>query len=149
MKTHSPGIPLNGSRHACPRPDSARRAGQGGDEGAGHRRQASSSTEALHNWGELPPQIKWGNTHNVVEDSQGNIYVHHTVNAASESPDTVVVFDRNGKFIRSWGKEYRGVAHGMWLRKEGSEEFLYLTVNAAAPAPSRRPSCRRPSSSRR
>ena len=88
--------------------------------------------EALHNWGELPPNIKWGNTHNVVEDSQGNIYVHHTVNAASESPDTVVVFDRTGKFIRSWGKEYRGVAHGMWLRKEGNEEFLYLTVNAAS-----------------
>ena len=87
--------------------------------------------EALHNWGELPPQIKWGNTHNVVEDSQGNIYVHHTVNAASESADTVVVFDRSGRFIRSWGKEYRGVAHGLWLRKEGNEEFLYLTANAA------------------
>ena len=55
------------------------------------------------------------------------------MNAASESADTVVVFDREGKFVRSWGKEFRGVAHGMWLRKEGSEEFLYLTVNAANP----------------
>jgi hypothetical protein len=87
--------------------------------------------EWIANWGELPPHIKWGNTHNVVEDAQGNIYVHHTVNAESESPDSMVVFDRNGKFIRSWGKEFRGVAHGMWLRKEGSTEFLYLTVNAA------------------
>ena len=87
--------------------------------------------EAIHDWGQLPNNIKWGNTHNVVEDAQGNIYVHHTVYADSESPDTMVVFDRNGKFIRSWGREFRGVAHGMWLRKEGSEEFLYLTVNAA------------------
>ena len=72
--------------------------------------------EALHNWGDLPAHIKWGNTHNVAEDAQGNIYVHHTVHATSESPDSMVVFDKKGKFIRSWGREFRGVAHGMWLR---------------------------------
>ncbi len=89
--------------------------------------------EAIHDWGVLPPQIKWGNTHGVVEDSQGHIYVHHTVHATSESADTVVVFDRTGKFVRSWGKEFRGVAHGLQIRKEGRDEFLYLTVNAAGP----------------
>jgi hypothetical protein len=89
--------------------------------------------EAIHDWGVLPPQIKWGNTHAVVEDSQGNIHVHHTVHATSESADTVVVFDRNGRFVRSWGKEFRGVAHGLDIRREGREEFLYLTVNAANP----------------
>jgi hypothetical protein len=89
--------------------------------------------EALHDWGTLPPQIKWGNTHGVVEDAQGNIYVHHTVHATSDSADTVVVFDANGRFVRSWGREYRGVAHGLKIRKEGSSEFLYLTVNAANP----------------
>jgi len=87
--------------------------------------------EAIHDWGELPSQIAWGNTHNVAEDAQGQIYVHHTVHASSQSGDSIVVFDRTGKFVRSFGKEYRGVAHGMWLRKEGSSEFLYLTVNAA------------------
>ena len=89
--------------------------------------------EAIHDWGELPPHIKWGNTHGVVEDSQGNIHVHHTVHATSESPDSMVVFDRNGKFVRSWGKELRGVAHGLDIRKEGNEEFLYLTANASTP----------------
>ena len=89
--------------------------------------------EAIHDWGVLPPQIKWGNTHGVVEDAQGHIYVHHTVHATSDSADTVVVFDANGKFVRSWGKEFRGVAHGLWLRKEGRDEFLYLTVNATNP----------------
>ena len=87
--------------------------------------------EAIHDWGELPSSIKWGNTHGVVEDSQGNIYVHHTVYKDSESPDTMVVFDAKGKFVRSWGKEFRGVAHGLHIRKEGSTEFLYLTVNAS------------------
>ena len=89
--------------------------------------------EAIHDWGELPARIKWGNTHGVVEDSQGNIYVHHTVHATSDSADSMVVFDSKGKFVRSWGKEFRGVAHGLHIRKEGRDEFLYLTVNAANP----------------
>ena len=53
--------------------------------------------EATHDWGVLPPQIKYGNTHGVVEDSQGHIYVHHTVHATSDSADTVVVFDAHGQ----------------------------------------------------
>src|SRR4051812_33315347 len=93
----------------------------------------ANTYEAIHDWGELPPQIKWGNTHGVVEDSQGNIYVHHTVHATSDSADTMVVFDPRGKFVRSWGSDFRGVAHGLHIRKEGTDEFLYLTVNAANP----------------
>lgn len=82
--------------------------------------------EAIHDWGELPRNIRYGNTHGVCEDSQGHIYIHHTVNAASESMDTLVVFDQKGKFVRSWGKQFKGGAHGLAIRKEGSEEFLYL-----------------------
>jgi sugar lactone lactonase YvrE len=82
--------------------------------------------EALHDWGQLPADIKYGNTHGVCEDSQGRIYVHHTVNAASESSDSMVVFDPKGKFIKSWGKEFKGGAHGLHIQKEGSTEFLYL-----------------------
>ena len=89
--------------------------------------------EAIHDWGTLPAHLKWGNTHGVVEDSEGNIYVHHTVHATSESADSMVVFDRDGKFVRSWGKEFRGVAHGLHIRREGRDEYLYLTVNAANP----------------
>src|SRR5215203_5957003 len=95
--------------------------------------EAAHRYEAIHDWGVLPPQIKWGNTHGVVEDAQGNIHVHHTVHATSDSADTMVVFDRNGQFVRSLGKELRGVAHGLHIHKEGREEFLYLTVNAANP----------------
>jgi hypothetical protein len=89
--------------------------------------------EAIHDWGTLPATLAWGNTHGVVEDSQRNIYVHHTVHASSESGDSMVVFDSAGKFVRSWGKEFRGVAHGLQIRKEGSDEYLYLTVNASNP----------------
>jgi hypothetical protein len=82
--------------------------------------------EVTHDWGELPSSIKYGNTHGVCEDSQGHIYIHHTVNAASESHDTMVIFDANGKFVKSWGKEFIGGAHGLHIRKEGSTEYLYL-----------------------
>jgi hypothetical protein len=95
--------------------------------------------EAIHDWGELPSNLRWGNTHGVVEDSQGNIYVHHTVHETSESADSMVVFDSNGKFIRSWGRQFRGVAHGLHLRREGTDEFLYLTVNAANPKAAQQP----------
>lgn len=95
--------------------------------------QGAFTYEAIHDWGELPSSIKWGNTHGVVEDSQGNIHIHHTVHATSESADSMVVFDSRGKFIRSWGRQFRGVAHGLHIRREGTSEFLYLTVNATKP----------------
>ncbi len=95
--------------------------------------------EAIHDWGELPARIRWGNTHGVAEDSAGNIYVHHTVHATSDSADSIVVFDRKGKFVRSWGGEFRGIAHGFEIRKEGRDEFVYLTLNAASPKMSPQP----------
>jgi len=82
--------------------------------------------ECIHDWGELPKTISYGNTHGVCEDSHGRIYIHHTVNASSESSDTMVVFDEKGKFIKSWGKDFKGGAHGLHIRKEGKDEFLYL-----------------------
>src|SRR5580658_10538879 len=82
--------------------------------------------ECIHDWGELPSNIKYGNTHSVCEDAQGHIYIHHTVYKDSPSPDSVVVFDEKGKFVRSWGAMFRGGAHGMYLRKEGKTEYLYF-----------------------
>ncbi len=82
--------------------------------------------EVIHDWGELPGRIKYGNTHGVCEDSQGDIYIHHTVGAGSESGDTVVVFDSKGKFVRSWGRQFGAGAHGLHLNKEGKDEFLYI-----------------------
>lgn len=82
--------------------------------------------EVHHDWGELPTNISYGNCHGVVEDSQGRVYVFHTVNKNSVSTDTMVVFDENGKFVKSWGKEYAGGAHGLHIQKEGKDEFFYL-----------------------
>lgn len=82
--------------------------------------------EVHHDWGALPAGLKYGNTHGVWEDSQGQIYVHHTVHATSDQHDTMVVFDDKGRFVRSWGREFEGGAHGLHIRKEGRDDFLYL-----------------------
>jgi len=82
--------------------------------------------EVFHDWGELPERISYGNTHSVVEDSEGFVYVHHTVHQNSRSDHATVVFDPDGKFVRSWGNGFAGGAHGMLIRKENGEEFLYF-----------------------
>lgn len=82
--------------------------------------------EVYHDWGALPAGLKYGNTHGVAEDGRGQIYVHHTVHATSERHDTMVVFDPKGRFVRSWGKEFEGGAHGLHIEREGRDEFLYL-----------------------
>jgi len=102
----------------------------GAQDKAGSKRPVMGSGEhtyeVYHDWGALPASIQYGNTHGVVHDSQGWIYVHHTVGKTSESSDTMVIFDQDGKYIKSWGKEFKGGAHGLHIRKEGSTEFLYL-----------------------
>lgn len=82
--------------------------------------------EVIHDWGTPPDRITYGNTHAVVQDSQRRVYIAHTVHSSSKSDDTLLVFDEKGTFIRSWGPEFKGGAHGLHIRKEGREEFLYV-----------------------
>jgi hypothetical protein len=81
--------------------------------------------EAIHGWGELPDHIQWGETHGVAIDSAGLVYIKHRSRVPTPI-DAVAVFDPAGKFVRSFGKEYHGGGHGIDIRKEGGEEFLYL-----------------------
>ncbi len=82
--------------------------------------------EVDHDWGDLPSRISYGNCHGVQVDSQGLIYIHHTVHKSSQSDHSVVVFDPDGSFVSSWGGAYAGGAHGFQLTQEGSDEFLYF-----------------------
>jgi hypothetical protein len=82
--------------------------------------------EAIHNWGQLPSHVVWGETHGVAVDAAGLIYVKHRSHTP-QPMDAIVVFDAEGKFVRSFGKEYHGGGHGIDIRKDGGEEFLYLS----------------------
>src|ERR1700761_4502355 len=82
--------------------------------------------EVIHDWGELPAGHVYGNTHGVAVDGNGNVYIKHTVGAGAKIDDAIVVFDADGKFVRSWGPQYKGGAHGLHLSREGDEEFFYM-----------------------
>ncbi|MBI4602405.1 MAG: twin-arginine translocation signal domain-containing protein [Planctomycetes bacterium] len=82
--------------------------------------------ECIHGWGELPPHIQWETTHGVCIDAAGLVYIKHQGHGKTPM-DTIAVFDPKGKFVRSFGKEYYPGGHGIDVRREGSEEFLYLS----------------------
>ncbi len=87
--------------------------------------------ECQHDWGNLPGGHEYGGaSHGVAIDSQGLIYITH-----HGGPGSIFVFDPEGKFIRAMGKQHqengRGVGHGIDIRKEAGEEFLYLSPNNA------------------
>lgn len=84
--------------------------------------------EVLDDWAKKPEGYTFGNTHAVAETADGRIFVHHA--GGDKAKDSVAVFDPDGKFITSWGKEYRQGAHGMQLRKEAEGEFLYLATTS-------------------
>lgn len=81
--------------------------------------------ECDHQWGQLPDSLQWQTTHNVALDADGFVYITHQ--GIGKVMDTVVVFDPKGKFVRSFGKEFHGGGHGIEIRKEGSEQFVYLS----------------------
>ncbi len=85
--------------------------------------QEDHTYEVLDGWAKLPPNMSFGNTHSVLETADGRIVIHHT------GHDSTCFFDPDGKFIEAWGgKTYIGNAHGMDLRQENGEEFLYLAT---------------------
>lgn len=81
--------------------------------------------ECVHDWLVPPDGLVWGDTHAVCQDAQGLIYVAHTVHRSSMRGDAIVVFDAQGRFVRAFGEEFRGGAHGLDLRRESGGEFLY------------------------
>src|SRR5262245_61464576 len=88
-------------------------------------RAGASTFEWVKGWGSLPGGKQLGNTHGcIVVDRQDRIYL------ATDSEDAVVVFDRDGKVLKTWGKELAGGLHGMALVDgdvaEGGEQRLLL-----------------------
>ncbi len=93
--------------------------------------------ECHHDWGNesLPTDHSYGNaSHGVTVDREGLIYITHT-----GKPGSLFVFDPSGKFLRSMGPELStkkstktasestSSGHGIDIRLEGNEEFLYLS----------------------
>lgn len=87
--------------------------------------------ECRHGWGEVPGSIRWFETHGAAVDAAGYISITHRGGAEKpKSPDaaqdTVVVFDPDGKFVRSFGRQFHGGGHGIDVRREDGVEYLHL-----------------------
>lgn len=83
--------------------------------------------EVHHDWPQLPEKYSWQTTHNVAVDREGLLYVIHEGREKQKDHPSIFVFDDKGKFVRAFGKEFQGGGHGLEVRTEGKEQFLYVT----------------------
>jgi hypothetical protein len=76
--------------------------------------------EWVKDWAKLPEGVRLGNTHGCIAiDGRGRVLVNSDRHG-------VMIFKPDGEFVKAWGKEFRGGAHGMELAREGDRELLYL-----------------------
>ncbi len=73
--------------------------------------------EVAEGWGELPEGWKFTQVAGIAVDSQDRVYVFNR----SEHP--MIIFDRDGKFINSWGEGVFDNAHGIHIE---ADEYIYL-----------------------
>jgi hypothetical protein len=87
--------------------------------------------EVQHEWPQLPAKYSWQTTHNVAVDKAGNLYVIHEGRDNLKDHPSIFVFDTEGRFVRAFGEQFQGGGHGIEIRQEGSEEFLYVCAYQA------------------
>ena len=66
------------------------------------------------NWPQLPEKLTLGPVSAVATDAEDRVYVFH------RGPKPVLIFDRDGKFLRSWGDEHVKMAHGLRIDQGGN-----------------------------
>ncbi|MEY3459895.1 MAG: hypothetical protein RL215_3052 [Planctomycetota bacterium] len=81
-----------------------------------------------HAFAQLPDKYTWQTTHNVALDKAGNLYVIHEGRRDQKDHPSIFVFDPEGRFLRAFGAQFQGGGHGIEVRQEGSEEFLYVAA---------------------
>ena len=87
--------------------------------------------EVTHEWPELPKEFTWQTTHNVAVDKAGNLYVIHEGRGDMKTHPSIFVFDPTGKYIRSFGQQFQGGGHGIEIREDAGQEFLYVCAYQA------------------
>jgi hypothetical protein len=74
--------------------------------------------EVAEGWGKLPQGWTWGWIPAVACDSQDRVFVY------SRSEHPLVIFDRDGNFLDSWGEDVIKDAHGIYI---DAEDNIYCT----------------------
>ena len=86
-----------------------------------------------HNNKRYKLDTKWGmldfgktpvkDCHEMVQDSKGRIIL-----LTNETKNNVIIYDKKGKLLSTWGSEYPG-AHGLTLFNENGQEVLFICDN--------------------
>lgn len=58
--------------------------------------------------------------HEMVEDAKGRLIM-----VGNETKNNVIVYDKSGKLLETWGTSYIG-GHGLTISNEGGEQFLFI-----------------------
>jgi hypothetical protein len=82
--------------------------------------------EVTHDFPQLPGKFTWQTTHNVALDKAGNLYVIHEGKPDQKEHPSIFVFDRDGKYVTSFGSEFQGGGHGIEVHEEDGVEYLYV-----------------------
>lgn len=61
--------------------------------------------------------------HEMVQDKQGRILL-----LTNETKNNVIIYDKSGKLVSSWGNDYPG-AHGLTLFNENGDDVLFICDN--------------------
>jgi peptidylglycine monooxygenase len=69
--------------------------------------------EVIRPWGDLPAGMEFGMISHVAVDARDRVY------AFQRKDPPVLVFDRRGKFLRSWGSGMFADAHGIHVSADG------------------------------
>jgi len=93
--------------------------------------------EAIHDWGQPPANIKSATLTASAKTRKAHLHPSH-VHADSESATRSWSSTKGGKFVAPGESSTKAAPHGLMLRKEGTEEFLYLCDYAHAIALSAR-----------
>ena len=74
--------------------------------------------EQLDTWERVPPDMTMGEVGAVGVDKQDNVYVFN------RGDHPMMVFDREGNFLRAWGEGLFPRAHGLHMAPDGDRAFL-------------------------
>lgn len=84
--------------------------------------------QVQHAWPQLPDKFSWQTTHNVAVDKDNFLYVIHEGHASAKEHPSIFVFDPEGRYVRSFGQQFQGGGHGIEVREENGEQFLYIAA---------------------
>ena len=77
--------------------------------------QTAGTYQLSQDWAQLPGGTTWGQMPAVGVDAKGNVYAFQRA-----EPAQVMVFDPQGKYLRSWGQDQFEFPHGLTVGPDGS-----------------------------